>query len=148
VGEAVRLGGAWVRPVAIFPAPAFEVARASGEVVESGLVKLAPDDDGSLQVGFLPHRFMLTAVGGRRAEGVAAPEVLRLRVERGKLVVVDRPVERGVEVAFEGLSFRWGDGARWARVEVRRAPPPVLALLGLVLLAEALVAAALARRRR
>lgn len=144
-GERRTLSGASVRLVGFGPAPSFALTTASGEVVEDGLLKLSPDDHGFVQLGQLPHRLHLRLPEG--LAGIEAPEVLNVRVERGKLLVVERALHRLEPLAFEGLVFRWGDGARWARIEVTSAPRPLLAGLGAVLLVEALGAAVLRRRR-
>ena len=150
LGEAVKLGGGLaVTPRAVGVAPFFSVRRANGEVLDSGLVKIGAEERGFMEVGFLPHRFHLRLPPGPPgAVPASIPETIHLRVERGKLKVLDRDVRAGEAVRFEGLTFTYGaEASRWVRLEVERRPRPVLAWAALALLIQAGLAAIVARRR-
>lgn len=143
IGRRVRLDGR--RSVLVesaHVAPLFTVARSDGAVEGQGLLKLAPGERDYFQVAVLPHRFYLTR--DVPSPGAAAGR-LHLRVQRGKLKLVDRDVTLGEAVQFEGLSLTLVEGSRWARLSVRRDPP--LAWL-VAAPAVAAVAAWTLRRRR
>ncbi|HSN15986.1 MAG TPA: hypothetical protein VLT61_15240 [Anaeromyxobacteraceae bacterium] len=146
LGERRRIGGVSIRLSAIGPAPSFELANGAGGVVENGFFKLAAGDEGYMQFGTLPHRFQFS-FPPTAERSLTMPQVMRVRIERGKLVVADRPVRRHEPLAFEGLVFRWGDGTRWARLEAVSAPRPAIGALGLLLVAGGIAASRLARRR-
>lgn len=123
-GRSVTLAdGAVLKVDGPFPAPRFEVRRAGGAVEAAGFVKLVPARRAFLEAGVLPHRIYVTAP---EAPPGRASGKLRLRVQRGKLRIVEGDVVAGEEVRFEGISFAFGEGAAWVRVEVRREPRPWL----------------------
>jgi hypothetical protein len=131
LGRATEVGGGtFVAVQGPFPAPSFEVLGPDGVLVEKGLVKIAPGKREWFMVGFLPHRLYLRVAEGAPGADPRSPERLHLRVQRGKLRVLERDVASGERVTFERLSFAFGPGDLWARVEVHHAPPvwPGLAL--------------------
>lgn len=125
-----------------YPAPSFEVTGADGARVEAGLVKIDPGKRDWFMVGFLPHRLYLSVPEGGIGPDPRAPQRLELRVQRGKLRVLDRELQPGERVSFERISFAFGAGEAWARVDVRRRAP----LWPGLVLAAALGAGALALR--
>ncbi len=147
VGERWAMRGTAVRVALVGPAPVLDL-RWHGDVIEQSLVPLARGEGGSIQLGRMPHRFHLAVPEGEPAgDPSATPASLRLRVERGKLVVTERVIRKGEPVTFDGLVLRFDDGARWARLEVRRAARPLAAVLGLALLAAGVLVAARRRER-
>jgi hypothetical protein len=144
-GAEVRVAGLDLRAEGPFPAPGFELRRASGEPVEALLVKLAPGERTLFQLGHLPHRFYARLPADASA---AAPlREIALRIQRGKLRVLERAVAPGEPVAFEGLVLAFEPGARWVRVAVRRPAPRFAGAAALGFAALAAAAAVLARRR-
>jgi hypothetical protein len=129
VGREVRVeGGLAVRVRAPFGAPSFEVRRASGVLESAGLLKLVPGERTWFEAAFLPHRFYVTLT----ADGPAGARV-RLRVQRGKVRLLDREVAPGEQVDVEGISVTLGPGARWSPIDVRRRSPLWPGLSALVL---------------
>lgn len=127
-------------------APSFAIRAPDGVLFEEGLVELSAREPGYIEVPSLPHRFYFSAASGpTRPDGF--PERLRIRVQRGKLQVLDAVLEPGVVGEFEGLGISWAEGTRWALLEVRRAPRPLLAVAGLALVVEGALAAWLLRRK-
>jgi hypothetical protein len=114
--------------------------------VEEGLVEISRLEPGFIEVASLPHRFYFKAVGDPVAAG-GTPERLRLRVQRGKLKLLDAELGPGEEGGFDGLRISWDEGARWALLEVAGGSTPYLALAGLALLAEGGLAAWLTRKK-
>lgn len=142
LGREISLGGgAFVRLEGPFPAPRFAVRRAGGSVEAEGFVKLEPGQRAFLEPGILPHRLYVSVPEG---EG-SSPDKLRLHVQRGKLRILEREVAAGEEVRFEGVSFSFGEGTAWVRVEARREPRPWALLVAAALGAVSFV---LALRRR
>ncbi len=140
-------GGTRVAVQGPFPAPSFEVRGPDGALVERGLVKIDPGKRDWFMVGILPHRLYLRVLEGEGGADPRSPERLHLRVQRGKLRVLERDLASGERVTFERLSFAFGPGDLWARVEVHHAPPawPGLALAA-ALFAGALALGAAERR--
>lgn len=141
VGREVEVGpGLRARVEAVFAAPVFVVRHGDGNEETVGPVKLRPGVRQYFLTRALPHRFYVTTAAGGDP---AAP--LRLRVQRGKIDVLDRELRRGDALEFEGLSIAWTASAPWAPIRVRYAPRPWLAAGGGAL---AIAALAVAARRR
>lgn len=122
-----------------FAAPSFSLRRMNGAVEGEGLLKVVPGTAEYFQVALLPHRFYVTipATGAL----AALPDRLHLRVQRGKLKLLERDVALGETVEFEGLSLRFDPGQRWARVRLRAAPPRWALVAGIALAVGAMAAA-------
>ncbi len=148
LGRAIRVQGATSLTVrGPFPAPSFEVLGPDGARVEAGLVKVDPGKRAWFMVGFLPHRLYLGVPEGGLGANPRSPERLHLRVQRGKLRVLDRDVSPGERVTFERISFTFGPGDAWARVEVRRRAPTWPGLAIATVLGGSALALAFAGRR-
>jgi hypothetical protein len=139
--QAELAGGLIVHVSEPFPAPAFEVRRASGDPEAAGLLKLHPGERTWFGAGILPHRFYAAPV-----EGAGGDARVRLAVQRGKLKIAERELAFGEALEVEGVSVSFGPGSRWARIHVRRVAPrwPAAAAAALGLAS----VVAWARRRR
>jgi len=150
-GASGRAGGVEVRVTAVGAAPQIS-AYWQDQLMDQTLVPVGSGEDGFTQLGRLPHRFYLSLPEGPRlADPVGPPDALRVHVERGKLVLAERLVQRGVPAELDHVLFRFDGGGRWARLEVRRVVPPaasVAALAGLALVVAAAVVALRGARRR
>lgn len=142
-GRRLDVGGGVVIEVrGPFPAPRFTVKR-GGALEAEGLIKLEPGTREYIEPGILPHRLYLSVPAG---EYVLGPAKLHLRVQRGKLKVLEREIARDERVEFEGVALTFSEGAAWVRAEVRKGPRPWL-LIGAALLAVASGGLALRHRR-
>lgn len=115
--EEVRAGGVRLRVTRVAPVFAFELRRQDGEPLDGLLVKLHPGEPNEFGFERMPHRIMAPLADSTEV-AVPVPDRLRLRVQRGKLLVVDQQVAPGRPLRFEGLSLAFGGGGRWARIEV------------------------------
>lgn len=145
IGRPVRAGRLAVTVEDVLVAPAFVVRRKGGADEGAGYIKLVPGKRDWFEVALLPHRFYATT---RRPPGdaVELASPIHLRVQRGKLAVLERDLRVGETAEFEGLAFAFGQGARWARIRVHRAAPPWLLVAAGALAGAALVVAAWRRR--
>lgn len=152
VGGRASRGGVTIRALAVHPAPAFEILNPMGTVIQSGFVQLGVTPDGFIELPVLPHRFYFSdpapAPADSARRGAAAPEALRLRVQRGKLRVFDGTLKEGEPAAFDGLTLRWWQGSQWLEVALQKRPRPILLIGGALLLLEAALLAVLGRRAR
>jgi len=106
-----------------FPAPSFEVVGEHNLDPTAGLLKIDPAKRDFFIVGFLPHRFYLSLPEGAAAADPRSPARLHLRIQRGKIRVLERDVAAEERVEFERLTFAYGAGDVWARIRVRRRLP-------------------------
>lgn len=148
VGRAVALPEGLVAEVdGVFAAPWFQLARTSGAIEGSGLLKLVPGERQYFQVAVLPHRFYVTLP--RPPDGTVGPAApFTLEIYRGKILLHrDQAASLGAQPAVEGLVLSLDEGGRWARIRVRRVRGhgPLVAA-ALLALGSALVALAKARR--
>jgi hypothetical protein len=143
VGDELVVGGAVVRLAEIGFAPSFQLRAPDGAVFEEGFVELSERDGGFIELPSLPHRFYFTSAPQSPGEATA---LLHLRVQRGKLALLDHDLRRGEWKSFDGLSISWGDGPRWARLEVEHRSFPYLLAAGAALILQGGLAAWVARR--
>lgn len=111
-------------------APAFMLRRKGGAIEGYGYLKAVPGGTEYFQVALLPHRFYASPVPDAAAAEGSPPRAVKLRIQRGKLKVLEREVALGETVEFEGLSMRFTEGAPWVRLRARTRPPPWLLLAG------------------
>jgi hypothetical protein len=116
--EEVAVAGDHLRVTRVAPVFGFELRRQSGEVLDGLLVKLHPGEENEFGFERMPHRIMAPLAASAEVSA-PVPDRLRLRVQRGKLLVADQPVAPGEPLRFEGLALTMGGGGRWARLEVR-----------------------------
>jgi hypothetical protein len=118
--------GLVLRITSVLPAPQFVLTDTGGRLLHQGMVKVAPAVENEFfRVGVLPHRFYLSRRDAAAEESVAI-SMLHLRVQRGKLEVLDLDLVAGEPVTFEGMAFRVEEGATWIEVEVHRSSLPAL----------------------
>lgn len=144
IGREVEVGpGLAARVEGVFAAPVFVVRHGGGVEETVGPVMLRPGRREYFESRSLPHRFYATVA----PPGDGAAASLRLRIQRGKLLVAERDLQPGQPLEFEGLAIAWTQSAPWAPIRVRFAPRPWLAA-GAAALALAAVVVALRERRR
>ncbi|MGB8930706.1 MAG: hypothetical protein WCC48_05590 [Anaeromyxobacteraceae bacterium] len=133
IGSEIRVSDTSLRVGEPLPVVGAEVSSRTGRDVDAVLVKLTPGVRTYFQVGLLPHRFYVTSLG--RPDERGRPERLHVRVQRGKVNVLERDLRVGEQLSFEGLILSFVDATRWARIDARRAPRPWLLLPAAVLAA-------------
>lgn len=142
-GHSLKLAGESV-------APLFLVDNAIGDENYAGYLKLAigREKPRYFQFGTLPHRFYISypEKAGEVKSGVT-PDILHLRVVRGKLNVLRKDVKRGESVEFEGHTVRFEEGAPWVRVEVKDMRPLYLFYAGALLIVAGVLLQAGERRK-
>lgn len=126
-------------------APLVSVWRSSGEPVDEAYLKLTSSGDREdfIMFGKLPHRFYVKPAESAKG-GVAA---FHLKVVRDKLIIVDRTVNDGESVYFDGHFVTCRPGADWARIAVEKRQSLTLLYTGGLLTAAGLIGTIAARRR-
>ncbi|HZZ83462.1 MAG TPA: hypothetical protein VFE30_02905 [Anaeromyxobacteraceae bacterium] len=129
--------GARLRVVETGIAPRLVFESVSGATLDEGLLKLPMEHAASdyLEIPILPHRFYLSRTSAAVAGSeLKVPDVLHLKVTRGKLTLVDRDLPKGEATKMDGFTVRYLDGLPWARIELERDPGAFLLYVGVALL--------------
>lgn len=140
-GQSVRWSSAnsptlisWVSPIKIKvirvePAPRFLITDGKGKDLHSAFVKLNLYPIGRedyFRSPAVPHRFYMNLTG-------KADKPFNIKVVRGKLIIVNKEIAIGEEVAFEGLNISFPEISKWAEIEIKYYPGNKLILIGIVM---------------